>query len=142
MNLFQEALNRYQTEGSGFFEVLIHSNLNGLKSISNVFERTLEFMINDQERKGCMFINCHTEMGNQNIQLNNLTSENHKLLVSHFTTMVKKGQLDGSITSKQNSEDLAIYLASSFQGFRITGMNTTNKNALVSVIENVLNNLE
>ena len=142
MNLFQETLNLYQKEGSGFFEVLIHSNLNGLKSISTVFERTLELMINDQERKGCMFINCHTEMGNQNIQLNNITSKNQELLVSHFSTMVKKGQKDGSISLKQNSDELAIYLASSFQGFRITGMNTTNQKSLVSIIENILNTIE
>ena len=142
MDLFQLTLKKYQKEGSGFFEVLIHSNLNGLQTISSVFERTLELMLNDAERKGCMFINCHTEMGNQDIQLNNLTAKNQELLITHFNTMVKKGQADGSITSNQKSEDLASFLTCAFQGFRITGMNTTNRKLLTSIIENILTTIE
>lgn len=142
MDLFQLTLKKYQKEGSGFFEVLINSNLNGLQSISSVFETTLDMMINDSERKGCMFINCHTEMGNQDIQLNNITAKNQELLVSHFNTMVKKGQADGSIKTNQKSSELANYLASSFQGFRIMGMNTTNKKLLAGIIENILTTIE
>ena len=142
MDLFQLTLKKYQKEGSGFFEVIINSNLNGLQSISSVFETTLDMMINDPERKGCMFINCHTEMGNQNIQLNNITAKNQELLISHFNTMVKKGQTDGSIHSNQSSGELANYLASAFQGFRITGMNTTNKKLLAGIIENILTTIE
>lgn len=142
MDLFQLTLKKYQKEGSGFFEVLINSNLNGLQSISSVFETTLDMMINDSERKGCMFINCHTEMGNQDIQLNNITAKNQELLVSHFNTMVKKGQADGSIKTNQKSNELANYLASSFQGFRIMGMNTTNKKLLAGIIENILTTIE
>ena len=142
MNLFQLTLKKYQKEGSGFFEVLINSNLNGLQSISSVFENTLDMMINDSDRKGCMFINCHTEMSNQDIQLNNITAKNQELLISHFDTMVKKGQEDGSIKTTQKSIELASYLASSFQGFRIMGMNTTNKKMLAGIIENILTTVE
>ena len=142
MNLFQLTLKKYQKEGSGFFEVLINSNLNGLQSISSVFENTLDMMINDSDRKGCMFINCHTEMSNQDIQLNNITAKNQELLISHFNTMVKKGQEDGSIKTTQKSIELASYLASSFQGFRIMGMNTTNKKMLAGIIENILTTVE
>ena len=142
MNLFQLTLSKYQKEGSGFFEVLISSKLNGLETVSSVFETTLKMMINDSDRKGCMFINCHTEMSNQDIQLNNITAKNHKLLMSHFETMVLKGQKDGSIKTNQKSDELAFYLASSFQGFRITGMNTTNKKMLASIIEHILTTIE
>ena len=142
MDLFQLTLKKYQKEGSGFFEVLINSNLNGLQSISSVFETTLDMMVSDPERKGCMFINCHTEMGNQDIHLNNITAKNQKLLIRHFDTMVKKGQTDGSIHLNQNSNELANYLASSFQGFRIMGMNTTNKKVLAGIIENILTTIE
>ena len=142
MNLFQLTLKKYQKEGSGFFEVLINSNLNGLQSISSIFENTLDMMINDSDRKGCMFINCHTEMSNQDIQLNNITAKNQELLISHFNTMVKKGQEDGSIKTTQKSIELASYLASSFQGFRIMGMNTTNKKMLAGIIENILTTVE
>jgi len=142
MNLFQLTLSKYQKEGSGFFEVLISSKLNGLETVSSVFETTLKMMINDSDRKGCMFINCHTEMSNQDIQLNNITAKNHKLLLSHFETMVLKRQKDGSIKTNQKSDELAFYLASSFQGFRITGMNTTNKKMLASIIEHILTTIE
>jgi len=142
MNLFQLTLKKYEKEGSGFFEVLIHSKLNGLQTISAVFENTLDLMIGDYERKGCMMINCSTEMGNQDLQLNNITTKNQKLLVGYFDEMVKKGQLDGSISTEQKSDELASYLTSAFQGFRITGMNTKNRKILVSIIENVLTTLE
>ena len=138
LNLYKLTLEKYQNEGVGFFEVITHSNLNGFDSVKKIFETTLNLMIKDANRKGCMFVNCNTEMGNQNMLLKNLTKKNQHILIGFFESLIKKGQIDGSISKEREVASSAIFLASSFQGFRITGMNISDAKSLQSIIKNTL----
>ena len=92
----------------------------------------------DSQYKGCMIINCTTEMGNQDAGLRRLLEANQTRLVEFFEEMVVIGQEDGSIRQDENSSLLAHYLVSAFQGFRITGMNTSDPKILKSIIQNIL----
>lgn len=142
MQMYQLALDKYQKEAIDFFDVITYANINGFDSIKKVFDATLNIMHSDFNRRGCMFVNCNTEMSNQDMQLKNITEKNQDLLIHFFQKLVIKGHTDGSIPENKKSENIALYLTSALQGFRITGMNTVNKNALNSIVENILNNLK
>ncbi len=85
-----------------------------------------------------MVINCATELGNQDLQLKGLLDANQNKMVAIFEELVINGQQDGSIRRDESSKKLAHYLVSAFQGFRITGMNTTDPVILKSIIQNIL----
>jgi TetR/AcrR family transcriptional repressor of nem operon len=138
MELFQESLKQYQNESSAIFDKAKQQERTAIETIGLIFVYTLEHILSDQERKGCMLINCHTEMGNQDEQLEDLFSANRDRLVATFEDLVKQGQADGSIRNTEKSNLLAHYLVNAFQGFRITGMNTTDPRVLKSIIQNIL----
>ncbi|WP_010181467.1 TetR/AcrR family transcriptional regulator [Aquimarina agarilytica] len=137
MELYKLVLKNYQHENKTVLDQIC-SNKNGLASIQSLFDVTIDYMINDKERKGCMFINCNTEMGNQNILLQEITKNNQETLVQFFKDLIEKGKKDGSIQINKDSITLAYYLVSSFQGLRITGMNTKNRSFLESIVENII----
>ncbi len=137
MELYKLVLKKYQHENKTALDQIC-SNKNGLASIQSLFDGTIDYMINDKESKGCMFINCNTEMGNQNMLLQQVTKNNQETLVNFFKNLIEKGQLDQSITTNENSLTLAYYLVSSFQGLRITGMNTKNRSFLESIVKNII----
>lgn len=138
MELYQESLKQYQNESGTIFDKAKQQERTAIETIGLIFVYVLEDILGDQERKGCMLINCHTEMGNQDAQLKALFSANQEQLVSIFEDLVKQGQEDGSITRSEKSDLLAYYLVSAFQGLRVTGMNTTEPKVLKSIIQNIL----
>lgn len=138
MELFQESLKQYQNESSTIFDKAKKQERTAIETIGLIFVYMLEDILGDQEQKGCMLINCNTEMGNQDAQLKALFSANQERLVTIFEDLVKQGQEDGSIRKTEKSDLLAYYLVNAFQGFRITGMNTTEPKILKSIIQNIL----
>jgi len=138
MELYQQSLKQYQNESSTIFDKAKQQDRTAIETIGLVFVYALENILGDEERKGCMLINCHTEMGNQDEQLKALFSSNQERLVEIFEDLVKLGQEDGSIRKTEKSDLLAYYLVNAFQGFRITGMNTTDPKVLKSIIQNIL----
>ena len=138
MELYQQSLKQYQNESSTIFDKAKQQDRTAIETIGLVFVYALEDILGDQERKGCMLINCHTEMGNQDEQLKALFSSNQERLVEIFEDLVKQGQEDGSIRKTEKSDLLAYYLVNGFQGLRITGMNSTDPKVLKSIIQNIL----
>jgi len=138
MELYQQSLRQYQNESSALFDRAKSQDRSAIETIGLIFVYALEDILGDSDRKGCMLINCHTEMGNQNDQLKTIFSANQERLVAIFEDLVKKGQADGSIRKTENSQLLAYYLGSAFQGLRITGMNTTDPKVLKGIIQNIL----
>ncbi|MEM7085675.1 MAG: TetR/AcrR family transcriptional regulator [Bacteroidota bacterium] len=138
MELYQESLKQYQKESGTIFEKARNQERTAIETIGLIFVFVLEDILGDADRKGCMLINCHTEMGNQDTELKALFSANQEHLVSIFEDLVKQGQKDGSVKKTERSDLLAYYLVNAFQGFRITGMNTTEPKVLKSIIQNIL----
>lgn len=138
MELYHVVLKKYQTDSGGLFEKAQSKNRNAIETIGLIFLYALEDILGDEERKGCMLINCYTEMGNQDIQLRTLLEANNERLLGIFKDLVEQGQKDSSIRNNEESRLLAHYLVNAFQGFRVTGMNTTEPKILKSIIQNIL----
>lgn len=138
MELYHTVLKKYQTDSGSLFDKAQSKNRNAIETIGLIFLYVLEDVMEDEDRKGCMMINCYTEMGNQDLQLRSLLESNNERLIGIFTNLVEQGQKDGSIRKNEDSRFLAHYLVNAFQGFRITGMNTTDPKILKSIIQNIL----
>ena len=138
MELFEEALKQYQQDSGQIFDRARKQNRSAIETIGLIFLYVMDEIKNDPQQKGCMVINCATELGNQDLQLKGLLDANQNKMVAIFEELVINGQQDGSIRRDESSKKLAHYLVSSFQGFRITGMNTTDPVILKSIIQNIL----
>lgn len=138
MELYQQSLKKYQSDSLGIFDKAINRERNAIETIGLIFLYLMEDIKGDTQQKGCMIVNCITEMGNQDAQLHGLLEANQTRLVEFFEELVVIGQEDGSIQKDEKSSLLAHYLVSAFQGFRITGMNTSDPKILKSIIQNIL----
>jgi TetR/AcrR family transcriptional regulator, transcriptional repressor for nem operon len=138
MELYLQTLKKYQGDTGVLFEKANNQNRNAIETIGLVFLYVLEDILEDTEEKGCMLINCNTEMGNQDTQLRGLLEANQERLVGIFQDLVTQGQEEGSIRTDEKIELLAYYLVNAFQGLRISGMNTRDTVILKSIIQNIL----
>ncbi len=138
MDLYRLALDQYRSESGQLFDEIEEKPKNGLEKIGLIFLYSLESIHKDSEDKGCMLINCSTEMGNQCNDLNGFLESNYQNVVKRFEELVVKGQQDGSIRSDEDPGSLANYITSTFHGFRITGLHTKDQKALKGIIQNVL----
>lgn len=138
MELYLQTLKKYQGDISDLFDKANKQERNAIETIGLIFLYILEDILEDTEEKGCMLINCRTEMGNQDSQLHELLEADQERLLGIFQNLVSQGQAEGSILTGEKSELLAYYLVNAFQGFRISGMNTKDTVILKSIIQNIL----
>jgi TetR/AcrR family transcriptional repressor of nem operon len=138
MELYLQSLKKYQADISQLFEKANGQNRNAIETIGLVFLYVLEDILDDTEEKGCMLINCQTEMGNQDAQLHGLLGVYQERLAGIFQNWVIRGQAEGTIRTDEKSELLAYYLVNAYQGLRISGMNTKDAVILKSIIQDIL----
>ena len=138
MELYLQTLKKYQGDISDLFDKANKQERNAIETIGLIFLYVLEDILEDTEEKGCMLINCRTEMGNQDNQLHELLEADQERLLGIFQNLVSQGQAEGSILTGEKSELLAYYLVNAFQGFRISGMNIKDTVILKSIIQNIL----
>ncbi|TDI80672.1 MAG: TetR/AcrR family transcriptional regulator [Bacteroidetes bacterium] len=138
MELYLQTLKKYQGDISDLFDKANKQERNAIETIGLIFLYVLEDILEDTEEKGCMLINCRTEMGNHDNQLHELLEADQERLLGIFQNLVSQGQAEGSILTGEKSELLAYYLVNAFQGFRISGMNIKDTVILKSIIQNIL----
>lgn len=141
LNLFMECLNvyqdRYNRETS---KILLKAN-NSLNAIELIFELYLKEIIRDKYDRGCLISNCKSEMANHEDKITNFLNNNQKSTITLLEDLVAKGQKESIINNKKTSNEYALYLFSSLQGFRMTGILITNKTHLQSIVNTVLQTL-
>ena len=138
MALYQETLEQYNCDATSMRAKVLEKDKNSLEIIGLMFLYLMKDILGDTENRGCMFINCATELGVQYNEVSTLVQKNQDGLVAFFEDLVKKGQEEGTIRSDEESSTLGHYLASSFQGFRITGLHIKNEKVLKGIIQNTL----
>lgn len=136
-NLFLECLNSYQ---NCFKEQLNDKLLKAstpLDAIDFLFDLYLNEIVNEKNDKGCMILNCKSEMANHDKPITQFLINNQNLMIDLLEDIVTKGQKDALINKKMSSKEYALYLYSSIQGFRMTSILTNNKQELQSIIKTI-----
>lgn len=141
-SLFLESLKFYQDrEQTLAFSNLFKEN-SAIASIRSFFTALVDGIENDQDRKGCYLINCTAELSATDEKVQKFLVDNQLVLRCTFTDLIRAGQESGEISSEKNAEQLALYLFSSLQGLRLTGMLITSKEELNSVVDQILSVLK
>lgn len=131
--LYQESLKTYRAIAHKHIQrVLIHSNT-PKDSIRKIFATSPETRNN-----GCLLSNCTTEMANQDKEIRNFLINNLEHMQGVFEELVAKGQSDGSINKLKSAKVYALYLFTSLQGLRTTGVLLNEPKDIESVVETIL----
>ncbi|MEC3908091.1 TetR/AcrR family transcriptional regulator [Tamlana sp. 2201CG12-4] len=140
-NLFLECMaayqNRYQVKISN---TLLKAN-NPLEAIHFIFDLYLNEIAIDKDKRGCMLVNCKSEMANHDKAITNFLNKNQDQTVYLLEDLVKKGQKENLINNIKTYKEYALYLYSSIQGFRMTGILISDKAQLQSIIKTIIQTL-
>ncbi|MBP2831974.1 TetR/AcrR family transcriptional regulator [Aquimarina sp. U1-2] len=136
--LFLEVLSHYQTTNSdNMAKKLVHTH-NAKDALLVIFNMYLDSILNDHEKKGCLLINCKSEMANQEPLITSFIDKNQEQTLAMLEDIVYNGQMEKIFNQDQTASQYALYLFSSIQGLRMTGILNTDKTALENVIHTIL----
>ncbi|MBL6444891.1 TetR/AcrR family transcriptional regulator [Fulvivirga sp. 29W222] len=141
-SLFLESLKFYQERE----QTLAFANLFKEKSvyaaIRSFFYALIDSIESDQDHKGCYLINCTAELSATDEKVQKFLIDNQLMLRHTFAELIRTGQDNGEISVQKGADDLALYLFSSLQGLRLTGMLTDSRKELNSVVDQIMMALE
>ncbi len=138
MELYKGVLHHYQKESGELFCQASSKADGPLDNIRMIFLELLSGILQDTEGKGCLAINCTTEMANRDANLEHWVARNREGVVEHFRELIEAGQKADEINKNKDSEELAQYLVTAFQGLRVTGTSMKDKKKLLTIIDNTL----
>ena len=138
LDLFLVCLHSYQEKNEKTISKLALNTDSGMQAIKNIFEGIILMGSKSRTIKGCLIANCKSEMAFQNKSITNFLLLNQQNTLSLFEELVEKGQLDGSINTKKSKQDYGLYIFSSLQGIRMSGILINEKRKLQSVINTTL----
>ncbi len=138
LNMFLEVLSFYQSYHNTNFSQGIANSYNATEAIETIFELNLNEILNDEDRKGCMIVNCKSEMVNQEPSIKSFMEKNQDRMIAMLEDIVYKGQMEKVFNHKQTASQYALYLFSSIQGLRMTGILNKNNEDLKNLINTVL----
>jgi TetR/AcrR family transcriptional repressor of nem operon len=96
----------------------------------------------EEQKKGCLFNSCASEMANQEDSIKPILLNNNTQMQEVFTNLVQKGQDKGLFNTKRTADEYGLYLLSSFQGLRISGIILDDKKDLETIIHTAVSILE
>ena len=137
-SLYLATLDLYEREGHQLHRKVLLKSRNPLEAIKGMLNNVLIASRADTEGKGCFIMNCKTELGNMDDELNNWLFQNQEESVSLFRDLVSQGQEEGIINTLQDAHTYAYYLYNTFQGLRMTGMLTKDREVLQGILENTM----
>ena len=132
--LYKTTLEFYQKESGGLFHKALLNAKNPLGAIRLVFESFLPEILSEGGDRGCYAMNCKSELGNQEGDIRKWLLANQENTLNVFSGLIKEGQEQGIINTKEDSKTYAYYIFNAFQGFRMTGILIKDRTVLQRII--------
>ncbi len=141
LDLFIDCLEAYQNKYQKRTSNVLLDAKNPIVAIEFLFQMHMKEMIYDNDDRGCMITNCKSEMANHENRITTFLSQNQKNTLDFLEDLVSRGQIENFINTNKSAEEYAMYLFSSLQGFRMTGILVQNKKHLKGIIKTILQTL-
>ncbi len=138
LGMFMEVLTHYRSCGKdNMKKELIHTH-NASDSIKAIFNMYVEDILNDTNKKGCLLVNCKSEMTNQEPMIKSFMEQSQDQTTAMLEDIVYKGQMEKIFNQDQTAAQYALYLYSAIQGLRMTGILNNNKEELDNLVNTIL----
>ncbi len=141
MELFRTCLSQYQGTNFDYIEQVFCNANSPLEGIRKFFVGAVHQIVGDKNGKGCMVVNCSTEMANQDSNVASWLGLNQDKMIQVFNSVLNKAQQKGELSASKDPELLAHYLVSFTQGLRVTGTHNKDKKVLLAMVDHVMASL-
>ncbi|WP_298757830.1 TetR/AcrR family transcriptional regulator [uncultured Psychroserpens sp.] len=138
LHLYLDCLKAYQYKYQKKNSNVLLDAKNAIEAIELLFNMYLEEMISDSNDRGCLITNCKSEMANHDDKITSFLNRDQKNTLDFLEDLVSRGQNQGDINTNKIASEYALYLFSSLQGFRMTGILVQDKDHLKGIIKTIL----
>lgn len=142
LELYLECLKVYNKKYQKATSNILMKSDNALGAIESLFKLYLKESVTDKDNKGCLIGNCKAEMGNQETHITQFLLSNQDDTLDFLEDLVSQGQKDKVINTNRSANEYALFLFTSLQGFRMTGMLLNDKEKLQGIINTIINTIK
>jgi TetR/AcrR family transcriptional repressor of nem operon len=142
IKLYRTTLQFYQKESGGLFQKALLNAKDPLEAIRLIFESFLPQMLSKEGDRGCYAMNCKSEMSNRDGDVRKWLLATQENTLNIFTELIKEGQEQEVINTKEDSTTYAYFIFNAFQGFRMTGILVKDRKVLETIIKNTIKVIE
>ncbi|KIC93975.1 TetR/AcrR family transcriptional regulator [Flavihumibacter solisilvae] len=129
-SLFIQSLNHYKkSQHDKLMQSLVKYD-SPLKKLQAIFRVSIDELIKDTDRKGCLIVNTTTELANLENNISVFAKGNLEDHEKFLQDLVKKGQQSGEINKSIPSLALARHLFNSLIGLKVMAQTTGDKKTL------------
>ena len=141
LHLYKECLKSYKQETKKVLSGTIESKNCAISRLEAIFRLGVSSDKKFME-KGCLFNSCASEMANQEVTVKNILLDNKDDMLSLFSEIIADGQKNKLINTSQSARAYGLYLLSSFQGLRISGILMNDIKDLEQIVDTTLSVLK
>ena len=142
LDLYLECLRAYEAQSNRMTTKLLLRSDNPKQAIQLIFNAFIDVICSKEEEKGCLIGNCKAEMANHETAITNFLNQNQTRTIDLFEDLIAQGQDQGLFNTKKSSREYALYLYTSVQGFRMTGILLNERDELSAIADTILQSLE
>lgn len=140
--LYLKALATYRRAQVDVRNEILHAAVPAKVAIRQLMDLTIDQIIRDKQHKGCFLVNSAVETAPHDKETNNIVCQNDEEVENAFYQVVKRGQANGEISTKQDARALARFLFNNIVGIQVTGKSATSKAAFEDIIRLTLSVLD
>ncbi|TFF40736.1 TetR/AcrR family transcriptional regulator [Mucilaginibacter psychrotolerans] len=133
--LFIKALAAYQCTNSGMFVDIINADESTKNIIRNLLSFVVDNLLNDKFHKGCFMVNAEVEVALHDKEVSDMIQKNDQQLEETFYLVIKKGQENGEIGSRQDARAIARFMFNTIKGIQVIAKSTCDR----AVFEDIIN---
>jgi len=149
-SLYNSFGDKYQlfTESLGYYCEHVQSvslsdveKLTPKNALKKIFEGVLSAINDKMNHKGCFLTNSTAELAAHDTRINHFLHDNMENVTSLFGDILENGIKMGDFNENLDVRETALYLFSSIQGIRVTGMLIQSKKEMKELIDRTLDSI-
>jgi TetR/AcrR family transcriptional regulator, transcriptional repressor for nem operon len=137
-SLYLQSLNHYKKQTQSSIEKALEKITSPRKKIQTFFDNTIQDILNDTNRKGCLMINATTELAGADTKIATMACINMEEMEEKFYRWIKEGQVAGEISKSFAPRSLSRHLYNTVTGLRVTGKTKPDKTLLKDIVKTSL----
>lgn len=139
--LFMLSLKEYQEQSSANLDQLRLKAKTPLEVLRSLFEMAVHQISGDHKNKGCMLVNCATELANQEAEVQHWLAGSNEKMQGKFADLLEAARDEGELAADTDTRVLSHFLLMSLQGLRVNGLTNRNPKLLSAMVDQVFKNI-
>jgi TetR/AcrR family transcriptional repressor of nem operon len=140
--LYLKSLCAYRQTQTAIRDRILNAPVEAKVAIRQLMDLTIDQMIRDKQHKGCFLVNSAVETAPHDKETSAIVCQNDQQVENAFYEVIKRGQTNGEIVSKQDPRALARFVFNNIVGIQVTGKSVTDKAAFDDIISLTLSVLD